>query len=79
MILCNRPTVNDIETSSIRVFSSFEIVHKIARAELELWVLLRARTQISRLELSRTRPSEKHDEPSSSRGKPGLGLARLHP
>ncbi|MFS7950484.1 hypothetical protein Hanom_Chr07g00583811 [Helianthus anomalus] len=48
-----------VETSSSRAFSSFEVVLEIARAELELWVLLasRARAQRSRLEPSRARAS----------------------
>ncbi|MFS8010463.1 hypothetical protein Hanom_Chr14g01297381 [Helianthus anomalus] len=49
--------LNDVEVSSSRVFSSFKVVLKIVRAELELWVLLasRARAQISRLKPSRAR------------------------
>ncbi|MFS7925134.1 hypothetical protein Hanom_Chr04g00280971 [Helianthus anomalus] len=52
--------LGDIEASSSRDFSSFEIVLKIARTELELWVLLasRARAQISKLKPSRARASK---------------------
>ncbi|MFS7898205.1 hypothetical protein Hanom_Chr00s018285g01758001 [Helianthus anomalus] len=60
-------SLSDTEASSSRVFSSSDVVLKVARAELELWVLLtsRALAQISRLEPSRARASKNHDEPSS--------------
>ncbi|MFS7928346.1 hypothetical protein Hanom_Chr04g00319681 [Helianthus anomalus] len=67
-------------TLASRTFN-LDVVPKIARSELELWVLLASRggAQISRLEPSRARDSLKLDEPNSSSVEFGFGPARLHP
>ncbi|MFS7950319.1 hypothetical protein Hanom_Chr07g00581841 [Helianthus anomalus] len=71
--------LSDTEASSSRVFSSSEVVLKIARAELELWVLLasRARAHISRLEPSRARARASKNMTSRARAQSSSGSARL--